>query len=126
MARGKYIKRIFLPSPFEKKMINNNMFICMCIVEKKKKKRLKGQFSRLKFQQSLYKLNEVVVIRDLKVDLPVNSKDIYYRDEIGNVSTSGLRYERDKTVLQFRPRYPLFGGWNYTWYHGYNLPIENF
>ncbi|CAJ0751372.1 8098_t:CDS:2, partial [Entrophospora sp. SA101] len=29
--------------------------------------KLKGQFSRYKFQQSLYKLNEIVVIRDLKL-----------------------------------------------------------
>nr|CAG8532706.1 2994_t:CDS:2 [Entrophospora candida] len=88
--------------------------------------KLKGQFSRYKFQQSLYKLNEIVVIRDLKVDLPATSKDIYYRDEIGNVSTSSLKHELGKTVLQLRPRYPLFGGWNYTWYHGYNLPINHF
>ncbi|CAG8741894.1 12383_t:CDS:2, partial [Racocetra fulgida] len=48
------------------------------------------------------------------------------KDEIGNVSTSRLRNERDTTVLEFRPRYPLFGGWNYTWYYGYNVPLGDF
>jgi oligosaccharyltransferase complex subunit alpha (ribophorin I) len=66
------------------------------------------------------------MVRDLLLNLPVNASDIYYRDEIGNVSTSRLSYERDKTVLTIMPRYPLFGGWNYTWYHGYNVPLRDF
>ncbi|CAG8519705.1 9344_t:CDS:2 [Acaulospora colombiana] len=48
------------------------------------------------------------------------------RDEIGNVSTSRLRSEWDKTVMEFRPRYPLFGGWNYTWNYGYNVLLGDF
>jgi oligosaccharyltransferase complex subunit alpha (ribophorin I) len=64
--------------------------------------------------------------RELILNLPVHASDIYYRDEIGNVSTSRLSYERDKTVLKLKTRYPLFGGWNYTWHHGYNVPLGDF
>jgi oligosaccharyltransferase complex subunit alpha (ribophorin I) len=64
--------------------------------------------------------------RELSLNLPAHASNVYYRDEIGNVSTSHLRYEKDKTVLEFKPRYPLFGGWNYTWNYGYNVPIGDF
>src|SRR5438552_2009874 len=64
--------------------------------------------------------------RDLSLLLPPRAADVYYRDEIGNVSTTKFRNERDKSVLEFKPRYPLFGGWNYTWNHGYNVPLEDF
>ncbi|CAG8569854.1 12680_t:CDS:2, partial [Dentiscutata heterogama] len=88
--------------------------------------KLKGQFSRLEYQQTQYIHHETTMARDFSINLPVHASDVYYRDEIGNVSTSRLRNERDTTVLEFRPRYPLFGGWNYTWYYGYNVPLGDF
>lgn len=48
---------------------------------------------------------------------------MYYRDEIGNISTSNLRQEDDGDVsLELRPRFPLFGGWKTHYVVGYNLP----
>ncbi|RIB10885.1 Ribophorin I [Gigaspora rosea] len=88
--------------------------------------KLKGQFSRLEYQQTQYIHHETTMARDFSINLPAHASDVYYRDEIGNVSTSRLRNERDAKVLEFRPRYPLFGGWNYTWYHGYNVPLGDF
>lgn len=58
--------------------------------------------------------------------MPASAQDAYYRDEVGNVSTSHFRIEKDRTILEIAPRYPLFGGWNYTWYHGYNADLEGF
>lgn len=26
--------------------------------------------------------------------------------------------------MEITPRYPLFGGWNYTWYHGFNADLS--
>ncbi|RUS23765.1 Ribophorin I, partial [Jimgerdemannia flammicorona] len=88
--------------------------------------RLKGQFSRIQFQQSAYVHHQTIVLKALTFKLPAGASDPYYRDEIGNVSTSNFRATPRETTLELRPRYPLFGGWNYTWYHGYNLPLDAF
>ncbi|RHZ81062.1 hypothetical protein Glove_124g21 [Diversispora epigaea] len=88
--------------------------------------KLKGQFSRLEYQQTVYTHHETIMARDFLLVLPGHASEVYYRDEIGNVSTSRLRKERERTILEFKPRYPLFGGWNYTWYYGYNVPLGDF
>lgn len=36
---------------------------------------------------------------------------MYFRDEIGNISTSHARFGLANTEVELRPRYPLFGGW---------------
>lgn len=66
------------------------------------------------------------VLKDLTFRLPANARDVYYRDDIGNVSTSNFRNDLDSSTLNIRPRYPLFGGWNYTWFHGYNVDLGMF
>ena len=47
---------------------------------------------------------------------------MYYRDEIGNISTSNMRELDDSVELELRPRFPLFGGWKTHYYIGYNVP----
>lgn len=47
---------------------------------------------------------------------------MYYRDEIGNISTSNLKEMDDFVELELRPRFPLFGGWKTQYYIGYNVP----
>lgn len=54
--------------------------------------------------------------------LPASARDVYYRDEIGNISTSNLREMDDQMELELRPRFPLFGGWKTHYYIGYNVP----
>lgn len=54
--------------------------------------------------------------------LPASAKDVYYRDEIGNISTSHLHETDDGVELELRPRFPLFGGWKTNYYIGYNVP----
>lgn len=54
--------------------------------------------------------------------LPAGASDVYYRDVIGNISTSHVRSEAARTVLEIEPRFPLFGGWKTNWYQGYNVP----
>lgn len=39
--------------------------------------------------------------------LPAAAQDIYYRDEIGNISTSNARTEEEFVMLELRPRYVL-------------------
>lgn len=47
---------------------------------------------------------------------------MYYRDEIGNISTSHLQVLDDSVEVEIRPRFPLFGGWKTHYIIGYNLP----
>ncbi len=47
---------------------------------------------------------------------------MYYRDDIGNISTSALRVLDDAVELDLRPRFPLFGGWKTHYLVGYNVP----
>ena len=54
--------------------------------------------------------------------MPASAKDVYYRDEIGNISTSNLLEHHDHVELELRPRFPLFGGWKTHYLIGYNLP----
>ncbi|KAJ3359242.1 hypothetical protein GGF32_009535 [Allomyces javanicus] len=59
------------------------------------------------------------LIPELALALPASATEVYFRDEIGNVSTSNLHATRRATTLQMRPRFPLAGGWTYNWVHGY-------
>ncbi|XP_041347808.1 dolichyl-diphosphooligosaccharide--protein glycosyltransferase subunit 1-like [Gigantopelta aegis] len=80
---------------------------------------LKGPFSRFDYQRSQ---DGVSSIKTFKTVLPASARDVYYRDEIGNISTSNLRELDDFVELELRPRFPLFGGWKTNYYVGYNVP----
>lgn len=53
---------------------------------------------------------------------------MYYRDEVGNISTSrAFRDDRNAVVkLGLAPRYALLGGWKANWEIGYNLNTQGF
>jgi oligosaccharyltransferase complex subunit alpha (ribophorin I) len=80
---------------------------------------LKGPFSRYDYQRNQDGVNSV---KSFKTVLPPSAKDVYYRDEIGNISTSHLHDTDDGVELELRPRFPLFGGWKTNYYIGYNVP----
>ena len=56
----------------------------------------------------------------------MTAKDIYYRDEIGNISTSTVRKLSDAVEMTIQPRFPLFGGWRTNYVLGYNLPAYQY
>ena len=58
----------------------------------------------------------------LQTFLPAAARDVYYRDEIGNISTSAMKEQEDVVELELRPRFPLFGGWKTKYTIGYNVP----
>jgi len=62
-------------------------------------------------------------VRSLKASLPSGASNVYYIDRIGNVSTSNFRPGRrsKKSVLEMRPRYPLYGGWKTDFRIGYDV-----
>ncbi|KAJ6684572.1 DOLICHYL-DIPHOSPHOOLIGOSACCHARIDE--PROTEIN GLYCOSYLTRANSFERASE SUBUNIT 1 [Salix purpurea] len=85
----------------------------------------KGEFSRLDFQARPH-LRGASAFRNLVAKLPPRAHSIYYRDEIGNISTSNVWDDPKKTELLIEPRYPLFGGWRTTFTIGYGLPLQDF
>lgn len=54
--------------------------------------------------------------------LPAEATDVFYKDVTGNISTSHFRKEKQRSVLELTPRYPLYGGWRFSWFHGYTIP----
>lgn len=87
---------------------------------------LKTEFSRIDYLRSSYLHSQSTVVKQVSLDLPAGAHGVYYRDDVGNVSTSNFREEKKKSVLELRPRYPLFGGWIYSWFHGFNVDIKDF
>ncbi|KAL0073030.1 Ribophorin I [Phycomyces blakesleeanus] len=88
--------------------------------------KMEEPFNRAKYQLSRSVHAQTNVLQHLPLELPAHARDIYYRDDIGNVSTSALTYGPSATILDIKPRYPLYGGWNYTWFHGYNIDLGYF
>lgn len=83
---------------------------------------LKGTFSRFDFQRNPAASPSAVL--ELTEVLPAGASDVYYRDDIGNISTSTFRATSKGLELHLVPRFPLFGGWKNNFYLGYNLPLE--
>ncbi|KAJ3681992.1 hypothetical protein LUZ60_014565 [Juncus effusus] len=87
---------------------------------------LKNGFSRLDYQARQYVRGGVSSFKNLIARLPPRAHSIYYRDEIGNISTSHLWGDSKRTQLEIEPRFPLFGGWKTTFTIGYSLPLNDF
>ncbi|XP_011869468.1 PREDICTED: dolichyl-diphosphooligosaccharide--protein glycosyltransferase subunit 1 [Vollenhovia emeryi] len=81
---------------------------------------LKGSFSRYEYARE--SKSGQASIQSFDTVLPAAASDIYYRDEIGNISTSHTRVKKDSVELNLRPRFPLFGGWKTRYTIGYNVP----
>ncbi|KIH69235.1 ribophorin I [Ancylostoma duodenale] len=82
---------------------------------------LKGPFSRIDHQMDRRGRRQPALLQFTTV-LPASAKDIYYRDEIGNISTSAVRLRADSIDVDIKPRFPLFGGWRTSYIIGYNVP----
>lgn len=82
--------------------------------------KLKGSFSRYEFQRESGR--DQPSVQSFKMMLPAAAFDAYYRDDIGNISTSNMKMMKDAVELELRPRFPLFGGWQTRYVIGYNVP----
>jgi len=85
---------------------------------------LKNNFNRVAFQKTQFYTDTPSSVKDMIFVLPPKAEDIFFVDIIGNVSTSAYHKDNTRTLLQVLPRYPLFGGWKYTWSQGYNNPLD--
>lgn len=83
---------------------------------------LANQFSRVEWTISSYQGLPSSALRELKYPLKAGSADPYFIDDVGNVSTSKFRPGKPNrdAHLELRPRFPIFGGWNYSFKIGWN------
>jgi oligosaccharyltransferase complex subunit alpha (ribophorin I) len=85
---------------------------------------LQGQFSRIDFQRNPG--GSPAAVLQITEVIPPEAADVYYRDDIGNISTSTFTTSEKGLEFHVIPRFPLFGGWKNNWYTGYNLPLHQF
>ncbi|KAH9283916.1 Dolichyl-diphosphooligosaccharide--protein glycosyltransferase subunit 1 [Echinococcus granulosus] len=85
--------------------------------------RLTGPFSRLDYQRGV---GQQISVATIKSVLPASARDIYYRDEIGNISTSIVKPLYSSVEVLVAPRFPLFGGWKTFFILGYNVPAHEY
>lgn len=106
---------------------------------------LDGNFARIDHQKAtMMRRQNNLAITSLSMTLPPNAHAAYYYDTVGNVSTSRFRPSSSpnlpagvlpsqkkrqgkpsNSLLELVPRYPLLGGWNFTFTIGYDLPLED-
>lgn len=97
---------------------------------------MKGHFSRLEHQQAKhYDKIPGQTLPSFALQLPAGIHQPYYYDTIGNVSTSrfrpapkvpkGSKRPAQSSYLELRPRYPILGGWNYTYTVGWDAPLAD-
>ncbi|KAF8592190.1 oligosaccharyl transferase alpha subunit [Ramaria rubella] len=98
---------------------------------------LKGHFSRLTHQFQVFQQRPLFgTLQTITLHLPPGISSPYYYDLIGNVSTSKFRPSPPisrsvslknaplrTSVLELKPRYPLLGGWNYSFTLGWDAPL---
>lgn len=84
--------------------------------------KLKGGFSRLEYQQR--RAASAPYFTKLMAYLPSEAYNIYYRDQIGNISTSAIALENDELQMAIDTRFPMFGGWKTEFYIGYSVPAS--
>ena len=91
---------------------------------------LANHFSRVTWSTQNFYINagqgSTSAVRELKVPLKPGSVDPYFTDDIGNVSTSRFRPNKIRDAsLELKPRYPLFGGWKYSFRIGWNNALSS-
>jgi len=85
--------------------------------------KLRGVFSRYEYQRQQ---KSGASFRSIRALPPASASNIYYRDQIGNISTSAVRQEGSHTLMEVQPRFPMFGGWKTDFYIGYDVPASDF
>ena len=87
---------------------------------------LANHFSRVTWATTQYYNPPTSALRALNVPLKVGSLNPYFIDDIGNVSTSRFRSNLREANLELKPRYPVFGGWNYSFRVGWDANLKGF
>ncbi|CBK20403.2 uncharacterized protein [Blastocystis hominis] len=81
---------------------------------------LTGEFSRLDYYKS--DPDSVPYWEELTARIDRRAMDVYYRDILGNITTSHVRRQPGSMLVELQMRFPMLGGWKNEFYWGYNLP----
>ncbi|KAI4191132.1 MAG: hypothetical protein L6R41_000353 [Letrouitia leprolyta] len=87
---------------------------------------LSENFNRVQWATTQYYNPPTSALRSLNVPLKPGSMNPYFTDDIGNVSTSRFRSSRKEANLELKPRYPVFGGWKYSFRIGWDADLRSF
>ncbi|KAI4117494.1 MAG: hypothetical protein LQ338_007542 [Usnochroma carphineum] len=87
---------------------------------------LKENFNRVQWAATQYYNPPTSALRSLNVPLKPGSVNPYFTDDIGNVSTSRFRSSKKEANLELKPRYPVFGGWKYSFRIGWDADLRHF
>jgi oligosaccharyltransferase complex subunit alpha (ribophorin I) len=83
-----------------------------------------GGFSRLDYQMNPAR-DTAHNFETFTAILPASVSGVYYRDYLGNVTTSNFRQGRKSSVLDLRSRFPLMPSWNADFFFGYHVPSQD-
>jgi oligosaccharyltransferase complex subunit alpha (ribophorin I) len=89
---------------------------------------LSKNFDRVDWARQSYTYMPTAALKEITYPLKPGSVDPYFTDDVGNVSTSRYRPGnpgRD-AHLELKPRYPVFGGWKYSFRVGWNNQLSSF
>lgn len=86
---------------------------------------LANHFSRVTWASTQYYNPPTSALKMLTVPLKVGSLNPYFTDDIGNVSTSRFRSSKREALLEIKPRYPVFGGWKYSFRIGWDAELKS-
>ena len=84
--------------------------------------KLIGEFGRIDYDDGVNGGKNA--LKKLDATLPLRAWGLWYRDEIGNVSTSVAKRDMNDVKLYLTPRFPILGGWKSNFDIGYNLPTK--
>ncbi|KAI9653024.1 MAG: dolichyl-diphosphooligosaccharide--protein glycosyltransferase subunit 1 [Alyxoria varia] len=88
---------------------------------------LKDHFNRVAWAQAQYLGAASHAMRNLNIPLRAGAANPYFIDDIGNVSTSKFRPSanpKKTAMLELKPRFPLFGDWNYKFKIGWDRDLD--
>lgn len=87
---------------------------------------LLNNFNRVTWASQSHYNSPTSALRELMIPLKSGSVDPYFTDDIGNVSTSRFRpNSKGDALLALKPRYPVFGGWKYSFRIGWDNALES-
>jgi len=84
---------------------------------------LVGGWSRYDFDTAPRATGKGAALVALTGTLPKAARWVYFKDSIGNVSSSSVKPSRSRLDVRLEPRFPLAPGWRTTFKFGYSLPL---
>lgn len=85
--------------------------------------KLKGEFSRVDYD---YFRKGDNCLKQISAEYPDYINGMYFHDYIGNISSTHAFRDKEasKVSLNYKPRFPVCGGWKVDWNQGYNMPTK--